>query len=66
MGLLRSAHMFGGAQLKRFVLLGSAVAVLNSLEDMGAPGKAYTEKDWNPVQTKFPKIISHEQLEISH
>ena len=29
-GLLKSAHELGGPQLKRFVLLGSAVSVLDS------------------------------------
>lgn len=35
--------------LKRFVLLSSAVAVLNSYEDDSALGGDYSEKDWNPV-----------------
>ncbi|KAJ5665659.1 NAD dependent epimerase/dehydratase [Penicillium maclennaniae] len=47
--ILRAAHRHGGSALKRFVLLGSAVAVLNSFEDMSKEGKPYTEKDWNPV-----------------
>jgi len=34
---------------ERVVILGSAVAVLNSFEDMAKEGKPYTEKDWNPV-----------------
>lgn len=34
---------------ERVVILGSAVAVLNSFEDMTKEGKPYTEKDWNPV-----------------
>lgn len=47
--ILKSAHRLGGPDLKRFVLLGSAVAVLNSFEDMTREGRPYTEKDWNPV-----------------
>ncbi|KAM3086289.1 hypothetical protein ACMFMG_000425 [Clarireedia jacksonii] len=46
---LKAAHEKGGKQLKRFVLLGSAVSILNSFEDMTVQGKAYTEDDWNPV-----------------
>ncbi|KAJ5356645.1 NAD dependent epimerase/dehydratase [Penicillium concentricum] len=38
-----------GSSLKRFVLLSSAVSVMNSFEDMTKEGKPYTEKDWNPV-----------------
>ncbi|MCJ1390226.1 hypothetical protein MMC18_003084 [Xylographa bjoerkii] len=48
-GLLQSAHTHGGAQLKRFVLLGSAVSCLDSFQDISVAGKPYTEKDWNPV-----------------
>ncbi|KAJ6107984.1 NAD dependent epimerase/dehydratase [Penicillium sp. IBT 18751x] len=47
--ILKAAHQRGGSALKRFVLLGSAVSVLNSFEDMSKEGKPYTEKDWNPV-----------------
>ncbi|KFY71710.1 hypothetical protein V499_08112 [Pseudogymnoascus sp. VKM F-103] len=47
--ILKSAHHHGGANLKRFVLLGSAVSVLNSFEDITQEGRPYTEKDWNPV-----------------
>ncbi|PLB48715.1 NAD dependent epimerase/dehydratase [Aspergillus steynii IBT 23096] len=47
--ILKATHHYGGAALKRFVLLGSAVSVLNSFEDMCREGKPYTEKDWNPV-----------------
>lgn len=47
--ILKAAHQHGGAALKRFILLGSAVSVLNSFEDMSKEGKPYTEKDWNPV-----------------
>lgn len=35
--------------MKRLVLLGSAVSVLNPFEDTSTEGKVYTEKDWNPV-----------------
>lgn len=48
--ILKAAHQHGGTALKRFVLLGSAVSVLNSFEDMSKEGKPYTEKDWNPVK----------------
>ncbi|KAL2824076.1 hypothetical protein BJY01DRAFT_256530 [Aspergillus pseudoustus] len=47
--ILESAHRHGGSTLKRFVLLGSAVSVLNSFEDISREGRPYTEKDWNPV-----------------
>lgn len=47
--ILESAHRQGGTSLKRFVLLGSAVSVLNSFEDMSREGRPYTEEDWNPV-----------------
>lgn len=46
---MKAAHNFGGPQIKRFVLLSSAVAVLDSGQDMSVAGKDYTEKDWNPV-----------------
>ena len=48
--LLDCAHRLGGPKLKRFVLLGSAVAILNSFEDLSLAGRDYTEDDWNPVQ----------------
>ncbi|MCJ1420039.1 hypothetical protein MMC32_006395 [Xylographa parallela] len=48
-GILQSAHAHGGPQLKRFVLLGSAVSCLDSFQDISVAGKPYTEKDWNPV-----------------
>ncbi|MCJ1439041.1 hypothetical protein MMC27_008431 [Xylographa pallens] len=48
-GILQSAHTHGGPQLKRFVLLGSAVSCLDSFQDISVAGKPYTEKDWNPV-----------------
>ncbi|KAE8380917.1 NAD dependent epimerase/dehydratase [Aspergillus bertholletiae] len=47
--ILKAAHHYGGSDMKRFVLLGSAVSVLNSFEDLSREGKPYTEKDWNPV-----------------
>lgn len=47
--ILKAALRFGGSSLKRFVLLGSAVSVLNSFEDITKEGKPYTERDWNPV-----------------
>ena len=47
--ILESAKTYGGPQLSRFVLLASAVAVLNSYEDTSKAGKPYTEVDWNPV-----------------
>lgn len=47
--ILKAAKAYGGARLKRFVLLGSAVSMLNSFEDITKERKPYTEKDWNPV-----------------
>ncbi|KAI9934613.1 hypothetical protein ASPWEDRAFT_71380 [Aspergillus wentii DTO 134E9] len=47
--ILKAANNYGGDSLKRFVLLGSAVSVLDSFEDLSREGKPYTEKDWNPV-----------------
>ena len=49
MELINSVHKYGGPQVKRFVLLGSAVAVLDSGQDISVAGENYTEKDWNPV-----------------
>lgn len=46
---MKCAHELGGSKLKRLVLLGSAVAVLNSFEGVGVATKSYTEDDWNPV-----------------
>jgi hypothetical protein len=51
-----SVHKYGGPQIKRFVLLGSAVAVLDSNQDITVAGKDYTEKDWNPVRSHFPAL----------
>ena len=39
----------GGPQVKRFVLLGSSVSVLDSFQDVNVAGADYTEEDWNPV-----------------
>lgn len=50
--MLRIALRHQDTYLKRFVLLGSAVSVLNSFEDMSREGRPYTEKDWNPVTAK--------------
>ncbi|PYI00172.1 NAD(P)-binding protein [Aspergillus ellipticus CBS 707.79] len=50
--ILESAHKHGGTELERFVLLGSAVSVLDSFEDLGCEGRPYTEKDWNPVSAQ--------------
>ncbi|PYI09455.1 NAD dependent epimerase/dehydratase [Aspergillus sclerotiicarbonarius CBS 121057] len=47
--ILKATQKYGGPSIKRFVLLGSAVSVLNSFEDITKEGKPYTEKDWNPV-----------------
>ncbi|KAE8385372.1 NAD dependent epimerase/dehydratase [Aspergillus alliaceus] len=49
MEILKAAHHYGGSDLKRFVLLGSAVSVLNSFEDLSREGVPYTERSWNPV-----------------
>ncbi|KAF2007072.1 NAD(P)-binding protein [Amniculicola lignicola CBS 123094] len=59
-GLIAAAHKNGGSSLKRFVLLGSAVAVLDQNEDLAAPpGKPYTEANWNPV-TEEEAIKDHD------
>ncbi|OQD88209.1 hypothetical protein PENANT_c004G00741 [Penicillium antarcticum] len=55
--ILIAAENHCGAALKRFVLLGSAVSVLDSFEDISKPGKPYTEKNWNPVTAK--QAIEH-------
>ncbi|KAJ5183457.1 NAD dependent epimerase/dehydratase [Penicillium capsulatum] len=47
--ILTATHKYAGPSFQRFVLLGSAVSVLNSFEDITKEGKPYTEKDWNPV-----------------
>jgi hypothetical protein len=43
----------GGPQVKRVVLLGSAVSVLDSFQDMSVAGADYTEEDWNPVNPSY-------------
>jgi hypothetical protein len=48
-GIIKGAHELGGRKLKRIVLLGSAVSVLDSFQDESVAGKDYTEEDWNPV-----------------
>ncbi|KAK2681888.1 hypothetical protein RAB80_003681 [Fusarium oxysporum f. sp. vasinfectum] len=52
-GVFESAHKLAGPTLKRIVLLGSAVAVLNTFEDKTKAGKDYTEADWNPVTSTY-------------
>ena len=47
--ILKSAHKHSKS-LERVVIIASAVAVLNSFEDITKEGKPYTEKDWNPVR----------------
>jgi len=47
--LIECAHKLGGNSIKRFVLLGSAVAVLNSFEDLSRAGRDYTEEACKPV-----------------
>lgn len=48
--------------MKRFVLLGSAVSVLDSFEDLSREGRPYTKKDWNPVSCDPPSISTHRKL----
>ncbi|GIK00976.1 hypothetical protein Aspvir_005006 [Aspergillus viridinutans] len=50
--ILKSAHKYGDTSLRRFVLLGSAVSVLNSFEDITHEGHPYNKNDWNPVTTQ--------------
>ncbi|ATZ55992.1 hypothetical protein BCIN_12g05340 [Botrytis cinerea B05.10] len=60
--ILRATHELGGKQVKRFVLLGSAVSVLDSFEDLSAPeGKPYSEDDWNPA-TEHDAVSSQSPL----
>ena len=54
LGLLESACRLGGKRLKRFVLLGSSVAVENSFARDDEKGRDYTEEDWNPVRGFYP------------
>lgn len=56
--ILKSAHRYGGKYLKRLVLLGSAVSVLNSFEDITREGSPYTEKSWNPVGHLYKILVS--------
>ena len=49
LGVLESAHKLGGKRLKRFVLLGSSVAVIDSFAREDEKGRDYVEEDWNPV-----------------
>ncbi|THV48494.1 hypothetical protein BGAL_0245g00170 [Botrytis galanthina] len=60
--ILKATHELGGKQVKRFVLLGSAVSILDSFEDLNAPeGKPYTEDDWNPA-TEHDAVSSQSPL----
>ena len=54
LGLLESAHKLGGKRLKRFVLLGSSVSIMDSFARDDKKGRDYTEEDWNPVRGFFP------------
>ena len=54
LGILESAHKLGGKRLKRFVLLGSSVAVMDSFAREDEKGRDYDEDDWNPVRVLFP------------
>ena len=54
LGILESAHKLGGKRLKRFVLLGSSVAVMDSFAREDEKGRDYDEDDWNPVRDLFP------------
>ncbi|KAF2669921.1 NAD(P)-binding protein [Microthyrium microscopicum] len=53
LGVMKSAHELGGSKLKRFVLLSSGVAALDSFEDTSKAGKDYTEANWNPVTAEY-------------
>jgi hypothetical protein len=46
--MIESIYKYGGPSVKGFVLLESAVAVLNHTKTR-LSGKDYTENDWNPV-----------------
>ena len=63
-GILESAQKLVGPALKRFVLLGSSVAVMNSFEREDVAGKDYTEKDWNPVRDSANRDFRDEQLSL--
>ena len=56
LGVLESAHRLGGKRLKRFVLLGSSVAVMDSFAREDEKGRDYDEEDWNPVRESFLDI----------
>lgn len=43
------AHRCGGSRLKRFVLLGTAGAIVSAIEGISPVSKTYTEDDWDPV-----------------
>lgn len=47
--IMKAVHEFGGPQVKRFVLLTSSVAIIDSTQDMSVAGRDRNEKDWNPV-----------------
>lgn len=64
--LLKSVHEYGGPQVKRFVLLSSTVATLNSLEDTSLTGSPYSENDWNPVVQSCHVIFSDTNQEPGH
>ncbi|KFY07485.1 hypothetical protein V492_07100 [Pseudogymnoascus sp. VKM F-4246] len=51
--LLESVHQYGGPQVKRFVLLSSTAAILNSLKDTSIEGEPYNENNWNPVTAEI-------------
>lgn len=59
---MKAVHQFGGPKVKRFVLLGSAVAVLDSFQDESVAGKAYTEADWNPVSLRVRRTVESADL----
>ncbi|ESZ92585.1 hypothetical protein SBOR_7002 [Sclerotinia borealis F-4128] len=60
--MLKATHELGGKQVKRSILLGSAVSVLDSFEDLSAPeGKPYTEDDWNSA-TEDDAVSSQSSL----
>ena len=54
LGVLESAHKLGGKRLKKFVLLGSSVAVMDSFAREDVKGRDYVEEDWNPVRDLCP------------
>ncbi|KAJ5601197.1 NAD dependent epimerase/dehydratase [Penicillium lagena] len=64
--ILKAAHHHGGTVLKRFILLGSAVSVLNSFEDESREGKRYTEKDWNPTQVTAEQAIERKDTVLGY